>query len=46
MSWEKSNRVIILITKGGKVVSQFPLDEEFLLTQGNQIRNFKEALMI
>jgi len=34
----QKNKVILLITKGTKVVAQFPIPEEFLLEQSNPIK--------
>ena len=43
---KQKNKVILLITKGAKVVAQFPVPEEFLSKQGNPIREFKETVML
>ncbi|MEM3550071.1 MAG: hypothetical protein QXV01_03155 [Candidatus Bathyarchaeia archaeon] len=40
---KQKNKVTLLITKGAKVVAQFPIPEEFLSKQSNQIRKFKET---
>ncbi len=42
---EQKNKVTLLITKGAKVVAQFPVPKEFLSKQGNSIREFKETVM-
>jgi len=42
----RQNMVILLITKGTKVVAQFPLPLEFLLGENNPIENAKNASMV
>jgi replication factor A1 len=36
---KQKNKIILLITKGSKVVAQFPIPEEFLLRQNNPIKD-------
>jgi replication factor A1 len=43
---KQKNNVTLLITKGAKVVAQFPVPEEFLSKQGNPIREFKETVVL
>jgi replication factor A1 len=43
---KQKNKVTILITKGAKVVTQFPIPNEFLSKQNNPIKDFKETLML
>ena len=42
---KQKNKVILLITKGTKVVAQFPLPEEFLLEQDNPIKEIRKTSM-
>jgi replication factor A1 len=39
------NKAVLLITKGPKVVAQFPIPKEFLLKQSNPIKNFRKTSM-
>lgn len=40
---KQNNRIVLLITKGSKVVAQFPIPEEFLLKQSNPIKDARKA---
>ncbi len=40
---KQQNKIVFLITKGQKVVAQFPLPEEFLLENNNPIKNFRKT---
>jgi hypothetical protein len=40
---KQKNRIVLLITKGSKVVAQFPICEEFLLEQNNPIKSARKA---
>ena len=40
---KKENKVVLLITKGPKVVAQFPVTREFLLEQNNPIRDARRT---
>jgi len=40
---KQKNKVILLITKGPKVVAQFPIPEEFLLEQNNPIKEIRKT---
>ncbi len=40
---KQKNRIVLLITKGPKVVAQFPIAEEFLLEQNNPIKDARKA---
>jgi replication factor A1 len=40
---KQKNRIVLLITKGSKVVAQFPIPEELLAVQNNPIRNAKKS---
>lgn len=43
---KQKNRIVLLITRGPKVVAQFPIPEEFLLKQNNPIRDARKANML
>jgi len=43
---KQKNRIVLLITKGPKVVAQFPIPEEFLLEQNNPIKDARKADML
>jgi len=40
---KQKNNVILLITKGAKVVAQFPIPEEFLLERNNPIKEVRKT---
>jgi replication factor A1 len=40
---KQRNRIVLLITRGPKVVAQFPIPNEFLLEQGNPIKDARKA---
>ncbi|MGB9135576.1 MAG: hypothetical protein WCC63_08380 [Candidatus Bathyarchaeia archaeon] len=40
---KKKNGIVLLITRGPKVVAQFPVTREFLLEQNNPIRDARKA---
>ncbi|MGB9854148.1 MAG: hypothetical protein ACPLRY_05005 [Candidatus Bathyarchaeales archaeon] len=40
------DKTVLLITKGPKVVAQFPLPKSFLLERSNPIRNFRKTEML
>jgi replication factor A1 len=42
----RKDRIILLITKGAKVVAQFPLPVEYLLDENNPIENAKKASLV
>ena len=39
---EKKDGIILLITKGSKVVAQFPLSKEFLMERNNPIKDARK----
>jgi len=43
---KQKSRIILLITKGSKVVAQFPIPEEFLREQNNPIKDARKAHML
>jgi len=43
---KQRNKIVFLITKGPKVVAQFPIPEEFLLEQSNPIKDFRKTEML
>jgi replication factor A1 len=40
------DKTVLLITKGPKVVAQFPIPKSFLLERSNPIRNFRKTEML
>ena len=40
------DKTVLLITKGSKVVAQFPIPKSFLLERSNPIRNFRKTEML
>ena len=42
----QETRLVFLITKGQKVVAQFPIPEEFLLMQNNPIKEARRGFML
>jgi replication factor A1 len=42
----RKNRLVLLITKGQKVVAQFPIPEEFFLLQNNPIKDAQRIYML
>jgi len=40
---KQKNRIVLLITKGSRVVAQFPIPEEFLLEKDNPIKDARKA---
>jgi len=40
------DKTVLLITKGSKVVAQFPIPREFFLERSNPIKNFRKTAML
>ncbi|MBS7633118.1 hypothetical protein KEJ15_05820 [Candidatus Bathyarchaeota archaeon] len=43
---KRQDKIVFLITKGSKVVAQFPISNEFLLEKSNPIRNFSRTSLL
>jgi hypothetical protein len=43
MPWQQKNKIILLITKGEKVVAQFPIPQEFVLAKNNPIKEIRKT---